>query len=410
MPVKKIRSTEVEKGMFVSSLDRPWSETPFLFQGFLVKENEEINQLRELSRHVYIMVPDDEITIDRVPHATLSSSWRKSQSNHATTPIAPKKTARDQAYENSVNHTEISNVIADTFSLLQSGKQLHLDKIEQSTAIMIESIEKNPSSYIWLTKIKHFNSYLYKDALSSSVLASAMGAQLGLEREQTLHLAIGAMLMDCGKTAIPKEIVNKSSSLDHDEWELMKTHVSLGTSMLNNTENISPFILETVQTHHERLDGSGYPSSLHQSQIPLFGQIAGIIDYYVSVTTPRPYANAISPSDAIKGLYQLRHRYFDETLIENFIQVIGTYPTGSLVELSSGEVGIVTSQNPGSRLKPNLVLILDKNKKPYGNFPVINLLHYSHDQDTPPVQIQHTLADGEYGINIEELKLQAYDG
>jgi hypothetical protein len=90
-------------------------------------------------------------------------------------------------------------------------------------------------------------------------------------------------------------------------------------------------------------------------------------------------------------------------LVEYFIQTLSTYPTGSLVELSSGEIGIVKAQKPGQHLRPDIILLLDADKQPYGSFTLINLDNYNVDNQ--PVRITKTLADGEYGINIEELSL-----
>ena len=147
---------------------------------------------------------------------------------------------------------------------------------------------------------------------------------------------------------------------------------------------------------HHTLRGNG---------IPLLGQIAGIIDFYVSVTSPRPYARAVSPSNATYMLYQQQGRYFSDLLVRSLIQALSTYPTGSLIELSSGEVGVVVSQNPGLRLKPNVVLLLDPDKSPYGSYPLINLANYTQENASSAVNIKKALADGEYGILIEELAL-----
>jgi HD-GYP domain-containing protein (c-di-GMP phosphodiesterase class II) len=185
----------------------------------------------------------------------------------------------------------------------------------------------------------------------------------------------------------------------------MKAHVEHGVRILSDQPDISSGVLDIVRTHHERLDGSGYPATLQGYQIPLLGQIAGIIDFYVSVTSPRPFAKAISPSNAIYMLYQQQGRYFSELIVRNFIQALSTYPTGSLVELSSGEVGVVISQNPGLRLRPNVVLILDPDKRPYESYPIINLADHNDDRTGIALNIRKTLADGEYDVRIEDLAL-----
>jgi HD-GYP domain-containing protein (c-di-GMP phosphodiesterase class II) len=200
-------------------------------------------------------------------------------------------------------------------------------------------------------------------------------------------------------------LLNKNGRLSDDEWALMKSHVERGLRLLSETADVPSDVLDIVRTHHERLDGSGYPAVLKGNNIPLLGQIAGIVDTYVSVTTPRPYAQAVSPFTAVYMLHQQQGRLFSESLVTSFIQAISTYPTGSLVELSSGEVGVVISQNPGMRLRPNVVLLLDPDKQPYDSYPVVDLLEYKSGFGDNLVTISKSLAEGEYGIRVEELTL-----
>jgi HD-GYP domain-containing protein (c-di-GMP phosphodiesterase class II) len=401
MPVTKISTVELEVGMFVSSLDRPWSETPFLFQGFPVRDKAEIEELKKLCRHVYIMVPDEEIEL------TSLSSRRKPEAVYSDL-IGRKryevtKSAREELRVVRSSHEEISHLMLEIEDTLREDKELDLQTITNSIEFMVDSIERNPDAYIWLTRIKKFDSHIYKDSLSASVWATTLGRELGLERDKLNALAMGALFMDIGKTALPAALLNKTDRLTDDEWALMKSHVEHGVRILSENDDSPADVLDIVRTHHERLDGSGYPSALRGHEIPFVGQIAGIIDFYVSVTSTRPYAKAVSPSNATYMLYQQQGRYFSDLLVRSLIQALSTYPTGSLIELSSGEVGVVVSQNPGLRLKPNVVLLLDPDKSPYGSYPIINLADYTQGHIGNPVNIKKALADGEYGIRIEEL-------
>jgi HD-GYP domain-containing protein (c-di-GMP phosphodiesterase class II) len=400
MPVKKICTAEVEVGMFVSSLDRPWSETPFLFQGFPVREKAEIEELEKLCRHVYIMVPDEEIELSGViptrPEAVYTDLIGRKR-------YQVTRSAREELRTVRRSHEEISRLMQEIEATLKEDKELDLPAITKSIEFMVDSIERNPDAYIWLTRIKKFDSTIYKDSLSASVWATTVGRELGLERHKLNALGMGALFMDIGKTALPAKLLNKLGRLSDDEWALMKSHVEHGVRILSENDDVPDDVLDIVRTHHERLDGSGYPAALRGDEIPFLGQIGGIIDFYVSVTSPRPYARAVSPSNAIYMLYQQQGRHFSELLVKSFIQALSTYPTGSLVELSSGEVGIVISQNPGLRLKPNVVLILDPDKKPYGSYPIINLADYSPGHIGNPVNIVKTIVDGDYDIRIEEL-------
>ncbi len=403
MSVKKISTTEVEIGMFVSSLDRPWSETPFLFQGFPVRDTAEIDELRKLCRHVYIMVPDEEIELSGIPSRPRTDPVRPEMLGRKQYEIT--RTAQDEVLASREAHDDLIGVLKDVENILQEDKELKLPLIKKSVDVMIESIERNPDAYIWLNRIRKFDSYIYRDALNASVWATTLGRELGLDRGQLNALATGALVMDIGKTALPAKLLNKTERLTDDEWALMKSHVEQGVRILSETPDVPAGVLDIVRSHHERLDGSGYPLALKGGQIPLLGQIAGIVDFYVSVITPRPYAQAVSPSNAIFMLYQQQGRFFSETLVKGFIQAISTYPTGSLVELSNGEVGVVISQNPGLRLRPNVVLLLDPEKQPYESYPLVNLIDYTHSITGKPVDISKTLADGTYDINMEELTL-----
>jgi len=401
MPVSKISTAELEIGMFVSSLDRPWSETPFLFQGFPVRDAAEIEELKQLCRYVYIMVPDEEIELSSV------SSRRKPEAVYSDL-IGRKryeitKSAREELRVVRNSHEEISQLMLEIEDTLREDKELDLQTITNSIEFMVDSIERNPDAYIWLTRIKKFDSHIYKDSLSASVWATTLGRELGLERDKLNALAMGTLFMDIGKTALPAALLNKTERLTDDEWALMKTHVEHGVRILSENAETPADVLDIVRVHHERLDGSGYPSALRGNEIPFLGQIAGIIDFYVSVTSSRPYARAVSPSNATFMLYQQQGRYFSDLLVRSLIQALSTYPTGSLIELSSGEVGVVVSQNPGLRLKPNVVLLLDPDKSPYGSYPIINLADYTKGHIGDQINIKKALADGEYGIRIEEL-------
>ena len=403
MPVKKLPTSQLKIGMFIASLDRPWSETPFLFQGFPVNTQEELKELNRLTQHVYIMVPDEEVELHGMPASSIEMpDYSKiiGREKYQTT-----ATYMDEIHSASTSHTEISQLITEVKDLIETSDLLHIEKLRRPIKTMVCSIIKNPDAYIWLTQIKKYDSYTYKESLMSSVLATVIGRQLGIVEEDLQTLATGVLLMDIGKTVLPKEILHKQSSLTCEEWEQVKSHVPLGLDILRKTNDYPAEILDIVSTHHERLDGSGYPAGLSGGQIPLFGQIAGLVDFYVATTTTRPFAKPISPSVAMQMLYEQEDHYFYKKLVDALIQSISTYPTGSLVELSSGEVGIVISQTPGIHLKPNIVLLLNPHKKPYQIHLLVSLLDYTYGHGKKAVYIRRTLPEGKFGLQIEQIIL-----
>ena len=132
-------------------------------------------------------------------------------------------------------------------------------------------------------------------------------------------------------------------------------------------------VIDAVRYHHERFNGCGYPNQLSGTEIPLYARIAGIVDCYDAMTSPRYYATPIPHSEAILKLAGWRSRLFQKELVDTFIQAIGLYPPGSLVELTNGEVAVVSDYKTGMGRKPKLTIILDVNKRRLSKKKVISI-------------------------------------
>jgi putative two-component system response regulator len=131
--------------------------------------------------------------------------------------------------------------------------------------------------------------------------ATALGRALNLGEEDLHALHRGGFLHDIGMLAIPDEVLKKSGPLDPEEFELMKSHTTVGDSLCGNLRSLEP-VRPIIRHHHERLDGSGYPDGLAGDDIPLIAQIIGVVDVYDAVTTRRPYQGAHSSEEAFEIL------------------------------------------------------------------------------------------------------------
>ena len=400
----------LELGMFVSRLDRPWLDTPFLMQGFLISSDDELHKLQRICSHVYVDVELGGSPDPRFIELDSSDLMEAAKGRDEFVQMRKTDWAIQTDFQTELGHAEVAHDvlqrgIEEVMEDLRGGRELDLGKLREGVDAMIDSITRNPSAFNWLKEIKRKDNYSYQHALGCSVWAASFGRHLGLEREDLRELALGGLLFDVGKTRLPPELLSKKQRLDESEAKVMQRHVEYGVELLEKTPGISPAIMEMVTTHHERHNGTGYPHGLSGSDIPINGRIIGLIDSYDALTHMRTYAQGLSPHQAVAELYQSRGTLFQAELVEQFIQTCGIYPTGSLVELSNGQVGVVTAVHSLKRLRPSVMLLLDSDKLPLAQFRTIELGEVMEDSTGLPLSIKSGLPPRAYGIDPAELFL-----
>ena len=395
-------------GMYVSRLDRPWLETAFLLHGLKITSDDEIAMLQRICNHVWV-----DVTLGATPDPRHIAFAEPAATNRASAEVEElRKTdwgiqldVLNEMQKAEAVHASLEASIGEVMSDLQAGKRLDLDKLKDGVDAMVDSILRNPTAFVWLKEMKRRDDYAYQHAMGCAIWAASFGRHLGLERPELQLLALGGLLCDVGKTRLPSELLSKRTPLTVAEVDLVHQHVQHGLDIIDSTPNLSPRIREIVATHHERHDGSGYPFCLAGSEIPIFGRIMGVVDSYEAMTSTRPYAKSRSPHQAVNELYLLRGKLFQAELIEQFIQNCGIYPTGSLVELSNGQVAVVTDVHSLKRLRPRVMLLLDADKLPLQQFKVLDLGEVEEDERGRPLTVKNGLPTGAYGIDAVELFL-----
>jgi HD-GYP domain-containing protein (c-di-GMP phosphodiesterase class II) len=178
--------------------------------------------------------------------------------------------------------------------------------------------------------------------------------------------------------------------------------VNLGLEILSQAQGVHPDVVEGIAQHHERLNGSGYPKGLSGERIAVFGRMAAIADTYAALTRNRPYAEAVSPHEALQKLSNWGGSQFQVEMVEQFIQSIGVFPVGSLVELSTGEVAVVVTHNKHKRLRPKVLVVTDAEKKPSDRPTTLDLIYDVSDR---PTYIRRGLPSNAYGLDPSEFYL-----
>jgi HD-GYP domain-containing protein (c-di-GMP phosphodiesterase class II) len=240
---------------------------------------------------------------------------------------------------------------------------------------LVESIIRHPGAMQLVSRMREADESAYTHALQVAVLLVSFGRELGFSRPELTQLGQVGMLLDVGKMRVDRAILAKRGNLTPDEFEQVKRHVQYGLDIIVPSGLAHPDVIAGVAQHHERLNGTGYPNGLKEGEIGAFGQMGGIVDAFCALISVRPYAEPLSSYDAMRKLQGWSGTYFNAGLVEQFIQAIGIFPVGTLVELSSGEIAVVLEQSRALRLKPKVLVISTRDKTPLEIPVTLDLLY-----------------------------------
>lgn len=348
-------------GMFVAELDRPWVGTPFLFQGFLIETPDELNQLRDVSRHVF--VDDLQSSQERAVQdllRTATGGVRSGRVRAVTVEFEEwKGAAKLRRTLDRLNGTvqksreRLTNVLED----VRLGRSVQVEETRTVVSELVENASRNPQTAQWMMLLQSENQKIAQHALNVSVLAATFSRFLGWNERLVEVVSEGALLHDAGMSRVPHFILDKPGPLAQREFNLVRMHAEYAARLLAADGGYDSKVIEIVRHHHERVDGTGYPSGLRGHEIPEYVQLVSLVDVYESMTADKSYEPALTPSLALTRLHRRADTHFSRPLIEQFIRCIGIYPLSSLVRLRNGATGIVVSSQEENRLKPVLLLV-----------------------------------------------------
>lgn len=461
----RVDVARLASGMYVVELDRPWLDTPFLLEGFLVDSPIELETLRRYCRYVYVDPDRSDPRLARkiretgLTEAPLIAAPQRSET--AVRPEEPRKAAiprkerrsamppraRSDARVSSetrerfrrfvratavageslqapagvlgrttnwlrrwvatdehdpvvwqqrslqtvrehlpaevrvVRHpdplpfdetlprartalTRAGQALESLYLAIRDGRPVPLVPLAQEVQGLVAAAIANPDAPAWAARIDGSSDRDLRHALTVALHLLAVGRSIGLERTALESLAMIGLLADAGKSRLPRALLEKPGMLSASEHTIVKEHVRLGLEAIERSGPLPAEVRIGIAQHHERLDGSGYPKGLQGDEISFWGRLAGIADSFAALIAPRPYARALAPQDAMMSLYEWAGGSFDEALVEQFVQAIGIFPVGSLVELSSGEIAMVFGHNRIRRLEPRVVRVTDSARLP----------------------------------------------
>ncbi len=207
---------------------------------------------------------------------------------------------------------------------------------------LADAVTHNRTALVALTAMRNYDNYTFTHMVNVSILAMGQARALGIEGRLLREFGLSALMHDIGKVRTPKEILNKPDKLTDEEFAIMRRHTVDGAEILRRTPEMPVLAPVVAFEHHLRKDGTGYPAAAKREGLNLATMICGIADVYDAMRSQRAYQQAF-PTDRILAVLKRNDgTQFDQHLVRRFVQLLGIYPPGNLVRLSSGEVAVVT--------------------------------------------------------------------
>ena len=403
--LREISVNELKFGMYVSKLDRPWTETPFVFQGFVLTSVKQLDVLRKYCKKVFIDIEKADVSVMDKAISEQIEQAKKVKPVPRATPEEIAKVRGTTRYEQVASVegelpraktvlTRLMVVVNELSRAVQVGNAIDSTRSKEAAAQVTDSVVRNPDAMALLIRLQERSGGILSRAVEISTIMTIFGRFLQFPKERLEILSMLGLLQDVGKLKLPTELAVRGPTSDA-EIELYRTHVNHSVEMLNSAHGLPGELSGLASLHHEHFDGSGYPRELRGDAIALFGHIAGIVDSFDRLTAPPPFGEFMTVGNALSALFKGRGVFFHPALVEQFIQCMGPYPVGSVVELNSGEIAVVYAQNMRRRLQPRVMVVEDAEGNPLVPYKMLDLMKEPKVRHNEPYRIARTL---EYDI------------
>ncbi|MDO6765544.1 HD-GYP domain-containing protein [Agarivorans sp. 1_MG-2023] len=376
----KLNVERLQTGVFVK-LPVKWGEHPFMFTSFKIKSQDQIDVIKNLGLKHVIVVPEKSDT-PPLPANQEQDDEKKDDAKaleKAAKALWEEKRARIEELKNYRRNLqkvekEFDRSMAQVRAVMSKLKSRPLNAVDDATTLinnLADDLLSGEGVVLHLMNDSKDADSFYYHSLNVSILAMMLAKAAGFSERDIKILGLAGLFHDVGKMKIPDKVLRKPGKLTAQEANLLKMHTKYGADFLKLSETIPAKVKVIAAQHHEYLDGSGYPQKLKGDSIDRLAQLIAVVNEYDSLCHPRDPRLTRIPFTVISYLYKQRKAQLNAADLGILIRLLGIYPPGSVVQLSSGQIGLVMSVNSERLLFP-AVQVYDPNI-PRTEAPIIDL-------------------------------------
>jgi HD-GYP domain-containing protein (c-di-GMP phosphodiesterase class II) len=354
--LKKISVAQVRVGMYIQAFDGSWMDHSFWKTRFVVDDNATLARVHNCGATQCWIDTSLGGDVAASPAAVVAP-----QPTHKAAPAAaPATSMADELRRATVIREQSRVVVTAMMQEARMGKCVDTRQCLPLVNEVVDSITRNGDALITLSRLKLADEYTYLHSVAVCALMVSLGRQLGFSDDQCREVGLAGLLHDLGKAAMPMDIINKPGKLTDAEFAIIKQHPEKGHQLLLEAGMQNASVLDVCLHHHEKMEGTGYPHQLDNSNLTLVARMGAVCDVYDAVTSNRPYKAGWDPAESVARMATWQG-HFDTEILHAFIKSIGIYPTGSLVRLTSGRLAIVIAQTANKLTEPKVKVFFSTN-------------------------------------------------
>lgn len=379
--LKKIKIQDLRLGMHIHEICGSWMDHPFWKKSFKLTRPKDLETLLgcgitelwiDASKGLDVASDAAAVTPENGT-AQIDQALRQIAGQKPAAP--PKATLREELFRARKIHAKAKQAVISMFTEARMGKAVPVEQAAGLADEINESILRNSDALLSLVRLKTADDYTYLHSVAVCALMLALAKQLKLDKSLAREIGVAGLLHDVGKMFIPAKILNKPGRLTDEEFTTIKDHPRLGWELLVKSGGIGAIPLDVCLHHHERTDGNGYPDRLSGEALSLYARMGAVCDVYDAITSTRSYKQSWEPAESIRKMAEWRHGHFDETVFQAFVKTVGIYPTGSVVKLKSGRLGVVMEQSQDNLLMPTVKVFYSTKSQSHLMPEIIDLAH-----------------------------------